>query len=511
MNSQNYLIDTNVFIGLEDDRLVSGEVANFLALANKHSVGVFIHEAAKEDIARDTNQARRAVSLSKLAKFQTLRKVRGLDEDELSARFGNLNKPNDVVDATLLHALEGGAADFLITEDRGLHARARRYAPQLSRRVLFIADATALLISTFEPVAVPFRYVEDVTANEIPLTDDIFDSLREGYDGFDDWWRQKCVAKHRQCWAVFDEQLAGLIVRKEETAEDTDATLSGEKILKICTFKVRPEKRGTKLGELLLKQALWFAQSNGYDVIYLTTKAEQEALIDLLEYYGFIHTTTLDEIELVFEKQLSRDPVKADAHDNFYEVARTNYPRFYTGDEVPAFVVPIKEAYHDTLFPELKDDTQGDLLSMMGVGAGPKRPGNTIRKVYLCRSPAKLTVPGSLVFFYKGVSALSPSQAITTVGIFEDMALACSTTDLMRLTGGRSVYSEDALRNWEATEDRPVKVINFLLAAYANPSVGLDELRAAAIFGNHPPQSISRLDRRKLDALLPLLNLEFGT
>jgi ribosomal protein S18 acetylase RimI-like enzyme len=509
MNSQNYLIDTNVFIGLEDDRQVSADVANFLALANKHGVGVFVHEAAKEDIARDTNPQRRAISLSKIAKFQILKKVRGLTESDLQAAYGTLNKSNDVVDATLLQALDSGAIDFLITEDRGLHARARQHAAHLSRRVLFIADATSLLVSTFEPIMVPLRFVEEVAANEIPLTDGIFDSLREGYEGFDEWWRTKCVALHRRCWAVYDEELAGLIVRKDETSADTEATLPGEKILKICTFKVRPEKRGTKLGELLLKQALWFAQSNGYDVVYLTTKAEQQALIDLLEYYGFQHTQTLGGVELVFEKTLSREPVDADGVSDFYELARRNYPRFYTG--VPAYIVPIKEAYHDTLFPELKDDAQGDLLSLIGGGGGPRRPGNTIRKVYLCQAQANLGSPGSLLFFYKGVSGLEPSQAITTVGIFEDMQLAHSTTDLMRLTGGRSVYSEEALNEWNAAPDRPVKVINFLLAAYITPPLGIAGLKQSGIFKKNPPQSIAQIQRPHLGTILAELDIGFRT
>jgi len=44
---------------------------------------------------------------------------------------------------------------------------------------------------------------------------------------------------------VYDnDQLAGLIVRKDEDALDTDVTTKADKILKICTFKVVPESRG---------------------------------------------------------------------------------------------------------------------------------------------------------------------------------------------------------------------------------------------------------------------------
>src|SRR6185369_3623083 len=120
-----------------------------------------------------------------------------------------------------------------VTEDRGLHERARRVSPELGRRVLFVADAVQLLKTTYEPVEAPLRYVEEVAANEIQLTDSIFDSLREDYPDFENWWREKCVREHRQCWAVFDEGLAGLIVRKDEAADKTGATTKVPKILKI--------------------------------------------------------------------------------------------------------------------------------------------------------------------------------------------------------------------------------------------------------------------------------------
>ena len=124
MSAPKYLIDTNVFIPLEDATITPPKFAELLALAGRHSVGIFVHEAAVDDISRDQDSARRAVSLSKLAKFPKLAKVIGLTEAKLAAEFGPLAKPNDVVDATLLNALRIGVADFVVTEDRGLHERA---------------------------------------------------------------------------------------------------------------------------------------------------------------------------------------------------------------------------------------------------------------------------------------------------------------------------------------------------------------------------------------------------
>ncbi len=124
------------------------------------------------------------------------------------------------------------------------------------------------------------------------------------------------------------------------------------------------------------------------------------------------------------------------------------------------------------------------------MGTGPKRPGNTIRKVYLCRAQSNLGKPGSILLFYKGKSKNFPSQALTAVGIFEEFSVATSTKDLLHMTGGRSVYSETELIDWKASPHRPVKVINYLLAGYIDPTISLDELREHGVIPGHPPQSI---------------------
>ena len=246
MSQQSYLIDTNILIGLEDNHTVEAAYSRFHALASTHKVDVYLHEAAKDDFARDKKVKRRQISLSKIEKYRLLKKQRGLTEADLDVDFGPLKKPNDVVDATLLHALEKGAADFLVTQDKGLHQRAQNRSPDLARRVLFVSDAAELLIQTYEPKEVPIRHVGKVEAHEIDRQDGFFDSLRDGYPEFDDWWQKKCVKQHRSCWVVYDnEHLAGLIVRKDEHGNDTDAVTKAERILKICTFKVDMAQVGT--------------------------------------------------------------------------------------------------------------------------------------------------------------------------------------------------------------------------------------------------------------------------
>ena len=510
MSAPKYLIDTNVLIALEDPKEVSPDFASLVQLAGRHGVGVFVHEAALDDLARDTDTARRRISLSKAAKFPLIHRVKGLSRQQLAAEFGPISRPNDEVDSTLLHALSLGVADFVVTEDRGLHDRARRHVPDLARRVLYVADAVSLLRSTYEAVHVSLPFVEETEAHTIPQNDPIFETLREDYPEFDRWWTEKCVKTLRKCWVVIDEgKLAGIVVRKDETTADTDARTPARKILKLCTFKVRPERRGIKLGELLLKQAFWFAKSNRYDLVYLTTFPGQGTLIELLEYYGFKSTYKNNNGELVYEKPLCHEALSPLPGQSLFDAARLNYPRFCSGPDVEAYGVPIREAFHEALFPELADRKQPDLFGYRGLGSGPRTPGNTIRKVYLCRAPAHIGQPGALLFFYKGQSQYPPTQALTTLGVFEDVTLAHSLEELRRLAGGRSVYTERQLLGWEASDEKPVKVINFLLVGHIRPAFSLSQMRANGVVRG-PPQSIFRLPSDRVQLILNGLNLGLG-
>ena len=227
------------------------------------------------------------------------------------------------------------------------------------------------------------------------------------------------------------------------------------------------------------------------------------------EYYGFTNTYTNLAGELVYEKWLSRARLLIQMGQSFFDAARLNYPRFCAGSEVPVYGIPIKEAYHEILFPELVQRQQTDLFQFGGIGTGPRTPGNTIRKVYLCHAQAGIDTRGAILLFYKGKSLHIPSQAITTIGIFEDMRYASSLEELRQMAGGRSVYSERQLAEWRATAQRPVKLINFLLAGHIEPPIALAQLQADLVFGVHPPQSIFRIPSNCSRIIFSRLNLGF--
>ena len=147
------------------------------------------------------------------------------------------------------------------------------------------------LKQTFVAKTVELPHVIERKAYELNERDPIFASLREDYPPFDGWYKFCCKQVHRDCWVLeIDSEIAGLIIRKTETHSEAQTQHRVPKILKICTFKVRDEYLGEKFGELLLKQALWFAQHNNYDLVYLTVYPKHALLISLLKYYGFSET-----------------------------------------------------------------------------------------------------------------------------------------------------------------------------------------------------------------------------
>ena len=284
-------------------------------------------------MSRETRDAqRRRITLSKLEKFERLARVQTPSEVDLEATYGKISKDNDRVDVLLLHALAVGSVDFLVTEDQGIHNRARRIGPEFADRVMTVADAVGWLASHYEPKSVNLPLVEEVPAHSIDMTDEFFKSLKGDYPGFEAWWREKCIPNHRPCWQLtVDGELAGLVVRKDETHGEAQTSHAGPKILKLCTFKVKAKFRGEKLGELLLKQALWFAQRNSYDLVYLTTFRQQQTLINVLEYFGFERSGLNENGEDVYEKPMSRMALNVDPTDNRFDAARLHYPRFLAG------------------------------------------------------------------------------------------------------------------------------------------------------------------------------------
>jgi GNAT superfamily N-acetyltransferase len=470
---------------------VAEAFARFSQLCSTHSVRIFVHEASLQDVARDKNITRRKITESKIEKFEVLRGVPTPSQSELERRFGTIVKHNDLIDCTLLFALEQRVVAFLVTQDAGLQKRATAHG--LGGRVFTVEEAVEWLRQAYEPKNVVLPYIEDRYCYEISSDDPMFNTLRADYPQFDAWFRDKCVATHRKCWRLaVGGETAGLLIWKNEEPGDTTAKLAGDRILKICTFKVSDRYLGEKFGELLLKQVLWFAQRNRYQVTYVTVYPRHVTLVSLLEEFGFRRTlgdASLGE-ELQYEKAMGSGPV-ADVGSPL-ALDREHYPRFVDDARVRILCVPIRPAYHRLLFPEKAEMVRPTLF---GVTDATRAPGNTIRKVYLCRSTITKMSPGDVLLFYMSKDPeYLYSQTMASVGVVVDVEQTCDIDELFRMTAKRSVYPDDELRAMLAEKETPLKVIDFLLVGHFDAPVPWKELKAISVL-NAPPQSIVEVDR----------------
>lgn len=467
------LLDTNILIPLEDSLVVlSPNLANLIRYVNAGGHELFYHPASIDDIERDENADRRARTLSRLPQYQRLD---GVPE---SPHNTAATSPNDAADNDILHALECSAVHALISEDRPLHAKAARLG--LGQYVYTIQTAEDWLKRLHEPHGVSLPNVEDIALYSLTnqLADTFFDSLRTGYPGFDNWFREKAKTG-RRAWVVRDstgsvQALCIYAEQSDEAINDGGDRLAGLS-LKLCTFKVSEGVRGQKIGELFLKQAFRHATDRRCEHVFIHGNEEHAYLLDLLVDFGFTEAGRYKEKDVVLVK--SHPTIAPTAHLPPVDFVRKYFPHFRTDADIGKFIVPIKPYFHDMLFPELAP--QLELF-----GGGPT-PGNAIKQAYLCHAATTKVRAGDIVFFYR----TTDEMAITTVGVVESYEVLKDALSIMQKVSRRTVYNQTDI---EKMAKKPTKVMLFRLVRHFDKHVKYDDLmRTHVVLG--PIQSITKI------------------
>jgi hypothetical protein len=289
-----------------------------------------------------------------------------------------------------------------------------------------------------------------------------------------------------------DGSLGAVLIYKDETEPLLDRP--PVRRLKLCTFKVSERLARQRVSELLLSWALAYGHQNGYTESYLTVFPEHKLLIDLLGNFGFrdIGGLSRDErVERVLLKRLRRlenDPLlPAPEHYRLY------FPEVRADASVRKYLVPIEPIWHARLFPEYRPDSSQTTLDDFGeVDWNVSDPGgNAIRKAYLCHSPNRSVLPGSLLFFYRSHDV----RLVTHLGVTEEVRICPSVDDVLAFVGNRTVIPLP-----ELTEmcDTPALALLFWAvgpASRTHPSgVALAEEKAW-------PQSITSLSEEEYQRL----------
>lgn len=524
MNKQSIrmLLDTNVLIQTEDNQKIKSNFAALFEKCQKHGIRLFLHDGTIEDINKDADQSRRDITLSKVKKYPLLEDIPLPDKADLEVSYGSIGKDNDYIDVKLLHALKIKSVSFLITEDAGIHTRARKAA--LEDQVLLVSEAVDWIRQTYEPKSVKLPYVKSLKCHQVDVSQEIFQTLKENYPGFEEWFG-KCIEQHRDCWTVQEEdKIIAIAIQKEETGKDfksdfVEGNISAkndDKVLKICTFKVGIDARGSKIGEHLLKQALWHSYENGFDWVYLTTfEDKQSHLITFLKEFGFSMHGKNRTRELILAKPVVKEGVELeglsplDCHKKFY-------PNYYDGAKVQKFFVPIRPQFHLKLFPEYTPFEQLMLFTPQDVSnIREEISGNTIRKVYLSRAKTDAVNIGDLVFFYMSKDNFYRySQCLTIVGVVDGVTKCRNLEELLEVTAERSVYSHSDLEAMFMEQTTPVKAMDFLIAGHIQTDSGtppdLNKLEELGVI-NGPSQSIAKLDEEQYQNLKQAIEIVHGS
>lgn len=279
---------------------------------------------------------------------------------------------------------------------------------------------------------------------EIDLADEFFDSLKESYPEFCQWFAKKAKAGET-AYVFYDEsdKLSDFLYLKIENEALTDVVpiQPSKKRLKVGTFKLKA--RGTRRGERFMKKIMDRAFDEDVDEIYVTIFPTEELqyLIKSFEDFGFVHVANKphenkgDEWVLVKNmRQQVGDVIK-------------DYPFVKVGGANKRLLA-IHPAYHTKLFPDSILKTEHyDLVQDI-------TPTNSIYKIYICWMKDAATLKnGDNVVIYRMGDGMGPAYyravatSICTVIEVKRYIDFKNIDDYLTYTS-YSVFSESDRRQW---------------------------------------------------------------
>lgn len=283
---------------------------------------------------------------------------------------------------------------------------------------------------------------------EVDLSNEFFDSLKEDYNEFIDWFNRKAEA-HEKAYVFYkvNDEIDGFLYLKTEQGrvEDIDPPLGEGRHLKIGTLKINAH--GTKLGERFIKKVFDHAIMEEVDDIYVTVFDKHEGLINLLARYGFEEYAEKqgeNGVEIVLlrtMKEVQGDVLK-------------DYPYIPTnGNEV--FLLGIYPEYHTRFLPDSKLHNESyDLLTDVS-------HTNSIHKIYISGISATGKLKrGDILVMYRtndGKGKAFYRSVATSICIVEEVKKIksfASRAEFMRYVKPYSVFNTAELDNYFLNKKR---------------------------------------------------------
>jgi len=446
------LLDTNIILHREGKDPINPDIGKLFSWIDRAGYQKCVHQVTINELTKIHDKKVRDAFLVKLDSYHRLPTVAPVHPDVQTVSKKWDTTENDLNDTGLLNEVYAGRVDLLLTEDRKIHKKAKELG--IDDKV-FTIESLLEKITTENPGFLDYRVLSVKTGylGSIDLKDDFFDSLREDYSDFDDWFNRKSDELAYVCMSE-GKVLAFLFLKVEsekESYNDINPVFKPNKRLKIGTFKVK--LNGFKLGERFLKIIFDNAVMQSVNEIYVTIfpkRLEQQRLIDLLKDFGFVYHG------IKASKYGNEDVYVRDFSPKAsIESPKTTYP--YISKKSKKFIVPIYPEYHTSLLPDsiLQKESPLDFSENE-----PYR--NAISKVYISRSFKKNLSPGDIIIFYRTGGYYA--SVITTIGIVENVYKNIKDFEQFKgICRKRSVFSTEELKNqWEYNSTNRPFVVNFL-------------------------------------------------
>ena len=286
------------------------------------------------------------------------------------------------------------------------------------------------------------------TFKEIDLQDPFFQSLRDDYKGFDDWfnrkkenWDKEGNVHHAFVQYDTNNKIIGFLYIKIEEKEVGDVTpvILAQRILKVGTFKI--DAHGTKLGEQFIKVILDYAVNENVDVCYLTIYPRHKSLIQLVEQFGF---------ELYGKKGNGKyeENVYLKKMKTIVGNINKDFPLIKTSN-ARKFLLSIYPKYHTIMFPDsiLTTENRNIIRDVSHT--------NSIHKIYVCTMKSvEYLRYGDIVVLYRTAEegrAAEYSAVVTSICVVEEVKSQNefdSFEDFFKYACQYSIFEKNDLRYW---------------------------------------------------------------
>lgn len=485
------LLDTNIIIHREANRIVSQDIGILYRWLDRGLYTKCIHSATIEEVKKNPCKETVDLFLVKLESYEIIEIPSPLQDEVKTMSIQFDTSDNDKVDTVLLNEVFVGRVDILITEDKKIHRKAKELGIQDK---VFTIDS--FLEKTFaeHPELINYKVlnVQKLKFGKINLNDTFFDSLKEDYIGFDKWFIKKYDEEAYITINSNNGMLLSFLYLKVEDENENYSNISpqfpAKRRLKVGTFKVI--SNGFRLGERFVKIIFDNALKNQVQEIYVTIydkRSEQRRLIELLEQWGFVLWGKKGD-ELVYVRDFSP---KFDI-----ENLKRCFP--YISKRKDVYIVPIYPEYHTELLPDsiLNTESPEEFIEDF-----PHR--NCINKVYVSRAMEPYPSIGDILIFYRTGGYYK--SVVTTIGeVIEVKTDFHDENDFILYCRKKSVYPEPELREmWRYSARKPF-VVNFLYTYSFPHRINMKELIELRVLQgiNDAPRGFKLITKEQFEIIL---------